>query len=86
MPELLKDKNITVYYINSNGEKEEHVATVKDGIASFETDHFSTYVLAEKVAEENPKTLDDICKYIIIGTVSLIGLVGTTIYLKKEVL
>lgn len=86
VPELLKDKNITVYYINSKGEKEEHIATVKDGIASFETDHFSTYVLAEKVAEENPKTLDDICKYIIIGTISLIGLVGTTIYLKKEVL
>lgn len=48
VPENLKDKNITVYYINSEGEKEEHKATVTDGIATFETDHFSTYVLAEK--------------------------------------
>ncbi len=53
VPEILKDKEITVYYINSMGEKEEHIATVKDGIASFETDHFSTYVLAEKVDEDN---------------------------------
>ena len=48
VPEMLKDKKITAYYINSNGEKEEHIATVKDGIAAFETNHFSTYVLAEK--------------------------------------
>lgn len=57
VPEILKDKEITAYYINSNGEKEEHIATVKDGIASFETDHFSTYVLAEK--EEKQEENDD---------------------------
>jgi len=52
VPENLKDiKNITVYYINSKGEKEEHIATVTDGVATFETDHFSTYVLAEKIKE-----------------------------------
>lgn len=54
VPEILKDKEITVYYINSNGEKEEHIATVKEDIAYFETDHFSTYVLAEKI-KETPK-------------------------------
>ena len=84
VPEILKDKEITVYYINSKGEKEEHVATIKDGIASFETDHFSTYVLAEKVAEENPKTFDGIESSIIIGTISLIGVIGTTLYFKKR--
>lgn len=84
VPEILKDKEITVYYINSNGEKEEHIATVKDGIASFETDHFSTYVLAEKIEEQNPKTFDGIGSSILIGTLSLIGLIGTVIYLKRR--
>jgi len=58
---------------------------VKDGIASFETDHFSTYVLTEKLAEENPKTFDGIISSILMGTISLIGLVSATIYLKKEI-
>lgn len=84
VPEILKDKEITVYYINSKGEKEEHIATVKDGIASFETDHFSTYVLAEKIEEENPKTYDGIGNSILMGTISLIGLIGAIIYLKKR--
>lgn len=84
VPEILKDKEIIVYYINSNGEKEEHVATVKDGIASFETDHFSTYVLAEKVEEENPKTYDGILNSIFMGMISLIGFIGTAIYLKRR--
>lgn len=34
--------------------------------------------------EENPKTFDGIGSSIIMGTISLIGLVGTTIYLKKK--
>jgi len=84
VPENLKGKEITVYYINSKGEKEEHIATVKDGIASFETDHFSTYVLTEKLAEENPKTFDGIISSILVGTFSLIGLISATIYLKKK--
>lgn len=47
----LNGKNITTYYINSNNELEEHKTTIKDGFATFETDHFSTYILAEKVAD-----------------------------------
>ena len=35
--------------------------------------------------EENPKTFDGIGTSILIGTFSLIGLVGTTIYLKKKI-
>ena len=34
--------------------------------------------------EENPKTIDSIGSSIIMGTISLIGLVGATIYLKKK--
>lgn len=83
VPEILKDKEVTVYYINSKGEKEEHVATVKDGIASFETDHFSTYVLAEKTGQENPDTGDRIITYIVITILSLIGIV-TILFLRKR--
>ena len=72
-------------YITSEGAKEEHEVIVKDGYASFETNHFSTYVLAEK-AEENPKTYDRIINSIFAGSISLIGLVCVIIYLKKEVM
>lgn len=84
VPEILKDKEITVYYINSKGEKEEHVASVKDGIASFETDHFSTYILTEKNLEKNPETFDGIKTNILIGIISFIGLLITTLYLRKQ--
>lgn len=56
VPGILQDKNITVYYINSEGKLEEHVATAEDGVATFETDHFSTYVLAEKVSNTETTT------------------------------
>lgn len=82
VPEMLKDKEVTVYYINSNGEKEEHVAAVKDGIAAFETDHFSTYALVDN-SISNPNTFDGISYIIFIGTISLIGLITTLMCLKK---
>lgn len=37
-----------------------------------------------EVEEENPKTFDEIETSIFIGTISLIGLIGATIYLKKR--
>jgi len=83
VPENLKGKDITVYYINDEGKKEEHIATVKDDIASFETNHFSTYVLTEKVIE-NPNTLDNINVSIIIAGISFIGLVSSILYLKRK--
>ena len=85
VPEILKDKDITVYYINSKGEKEEHKATIKDGIASFETDHFSTYVLAEKVEDvKNPNTYDGIGKSIIMVIISLLGIISMIICLRRR--
>ena len=32
---------------------------MKDGIASFETNHFSTYVLAKKIIEDADENLED---------------------------
>ena len=85
VPEVLKNKEITVYYINSKGQKEEHTATVKDGMASFETDHFSTYVLAEKTKDiANPNTYDGITKSIILLSVSLLGIISALVCLKKR--
>lgn len=90
VPENLQDKNITVYYINSEGKTEEHIATVKDGVATFETDHFSTYVLAEKIEAEDkgekddtPKTGTlDIISYVLVATfISAVGI----IVLKKRI-
>lgn len=50
---LLNGKNVVVYYLNSNNQLKEYETVVKDGVASFETDHFSTYILAEKTVEED---------------------------------
>jgi len=98
VPEILKDKKVTVYYINNNGEKEERIATVKDGIASFETDHFSTYALAEvnnsgnnvavndnknETGNKNPQTGDNVVFFLVMLVVSVIGITFTT-KLKKD--
>ena len=53
--ETLKGKDLMVYYVDANNEVEEYKVTVKDGYATFTTDHFSIYTLAEKkVVEEAP--------------------------------
>ena len=55
LPKEFKGKDdITVYFIDDDGKKDDMKATVKDGIVSFETNHFSTYVIAQRV-EETPK-------------------------------
>lgn len=90
--EELKDKNLVVYYVTSEGKIEEYEVIVKDGYAIFKTNHFSIYSLAEKTSsiinesadEENPKTFDNVLLYITMGIISLIGLSGATIYLKRN--
>ena len=54
LSEKLKDKDLVAYYVDDNGNKEEHEVTVKDGYAVFNTNHFSTYTLAEKVSDVTP--------------------------------
>lgn len=55
VPDTLKDKTLIVYYVGTDNKVEEHEVTVKDGYATFTTDHFSIYTLAEKkVVEETP--------------------------------
>lgn len=47
VPTELNGKDLIVYYIASDGTKEEHEVTIKNGYATFETNHFSIYILAE---------------------------------------
>ena len=54
LSEKLKGKDLVAYYVDDNGNKEEHEVTVKDGYAVFNTNHFSTYTLAEKVSDVTP--------------------------------
>ena len=59
LSEKLKGKDLVAYYVDNNGNKEEHEVTIKDGYAVFNTNHFSTYTLAEKPAETPDKTPDE---------------------------
>ena len=54
LSEKLKGKDLVAYYVDNNGNKEEHEVTIKDGYAVFNTNHFSTYTLAEKVSDVTP--------------------------------
>ena len=96
VPEDFKGKDLVVYYVNEDGKKEEYKVEVKDGYAVFKTTHFSIYTLGYTETagsdsetsipeEENPKTFDGISNSILMGTISLIGLIGSAMYLKKEI-
>lgn len=83
IPTELEGKTLIVYYVNAQNEKEAHEVTIKDGFATFETNHFSTYSLTEKT-EENPQTFDGITSYVIIGIISLTGFAGTLLYINNK--
>lgn len=81
---------------NKDGKYETTVLDAKDnedGTVTFETDRFSTYVLAyEDVKEEEvktqeidegPGTFDGISLYMIVAIASLIGIGGLAVYTKK---
>ena len=53
--------NLVVYYVDENNKAEEISVTVKDNYAVFETNHFSDYVLAEKVSnnENNEENVEE---------------------------
>jgi len=89
IPENLKGKNLAIYYINDSGEKEEYTVEIKDGIVTFETNHFSTYVLTEGAAQEEkddtPKTGSDNKAFIILPVVIIITIItGAGIYCFKR--
>ena len=57
--ENLNGKDLIAYYVDDNNKVIQYKVTVKDGYATFTTDHFSIYTLAEKkVIEETPGDAD----------------------------
>ena len=52
-----KGKNLIVYYVDENGKVKEYDVTIKDGFATFITDHFSIYTLAEKSTTTEDKDI-----------------------------
>lgn len=89
IPENFDKSKLVVFRVTDNGEKIEYNVTVNGNDATFETNHFSTYVLAEKEVEEPTQTVDkgekdetpktgtvDIIGYVsLIALVSLVGIV-----------
>lgn len=67
-----------------NGKVDILDATYNNGILSFKTDRFSDYVVVYKdtINSSNPKTSDNIIVYMVIGVISIIGLM-TTIMINK---
>ncbi len=87
IPEKYNGKSLIVYYVDESNIVTPYEVTAKDGYASFETDHFSTYTLTiDKNAKEpvNPPTGDKVFIYIILLGVSTVGLVGIPVYIKNR--
>ena len=85
----LKGKSLVAYYVNDDGKIQPYeVKLTKDGnYAIFNTDHFSIYTLAEGEFVPEvlpPQTGDNIINYVIMGIISIIGLLGIGIYVKKN--
>lgn len=59
VPDNFDKSNLVVYRVADNGDKTEYAVTINGDVATFETDHFSTYVLAEKEVTENTENTDN---------------------------
>ena len=80
----IKADKLTVYYINEKGQKEDYFATIKDGIATFETTHFSTYAIAEKTGGiKNPNTSDNVLIAVATLAISMAGALVAIKSIKK---
>lgn len=52
-------KTVVVYRLNEDGTLTKCKTTVKDGMVSFQTDHFSTYLLVEETVGMSPETSEN---------------------------
>ena len=84
LKQVSKEYSRTFYIIREHeGEVEILPTTLKDGKLLFETDKFSTYVLAYEDIK-NPETFDSTTSYITLGLTSLLCLSGASIVLKSR--
>ena len=88
---LLTGNQLYAYYIDEDGRVESHPITLDDIFASFNTNHFSTYIISEEASvsnkvntDDNPATGDNIIKYILLSCLSIIGLAISILYLNKK--
>lgn len=85
-------KSLVAYYIKNDNTLEKHKITLDEyGNATFETNHFSTYVIAEEktgqttiLEEQNPNTYDGITQYLLLGLFSIL-LFGGAYMLNKKI-
>lgn len=59
VPKKFEGKDLIVYYVGEDNKAVEYEVTVKESFAVFETDHFSIYTLAEKIAAPAPAPTPD---------------------------
>ena len=83
VPAEFNKANLVVYRVEEDGTKTEYSVTVNGETATFETDHFSTYVLAEKTVtdrekDDTPKTgtIDSIYFILPIAVIPLFGIIA----------
>ncbi|MDD2409603.1 MAG: hypothetical protein PHD03_02675 [Bacilli bacterium] len=83
--ELKKYNTYKMIYVDDEFNVTETVVTgtVKDGYIIFTLPHLSTYALTASNVE-NPQTGDGIMSSVLLGSISLVGLLGTSLYLNKK--
>ena len=87
--EELKGKDLAIYYVNQDDKVEKYDVTItEDGYASFITDHFSIYTLADITKNTsnnvaNPETLDNISTSICLFVLCMLCLFSVIIYKKR---
>ncbi len=78
------NKDLVVYYVDEEGKTIEYSVKIENGYAVFNTNHFSLYTLAEKFTIENPQTYDGVVNFILLGSISIIGIIGCVLYFNKN--
>ncbi len=84
--EKLKNKELYAYYFQSDNTIEEYPITIdQSGNAVFETSHFSTYIISEKINLSKdttpvPQTSDNLLAF---GSFMLMGMMGMVVIAKK---
>lgn len=79
-------KEITIYHKLASGKVEVKTAIAKDGYANIVVDELSPFMIVydSQSSVNNPKTYDNMISYIVIFGISIIGITGLTITLKKK--
>jgi hypothetical protein len=79
---------INLYYYNPTTKKAELISEnllVTNGMVEIELNHCSDYILATSLVKiKNPQTGDGIITSILIGSISIIGILGCTLFLNKK--